>query len=63
MKAVLLLPLAGLAACSAPQVWQTGQAWQQNQCQRVVDADERSRCLKDASGSYEDYRREAERVK
>ncbi len=55
--------LLGLAACSTQQAYGIGQAWQRNECVRIVDAQERSRCLASTSTSYEDYKRQSEAVK
>jgi hypothetical protein len=67
--ATMHLPLPTLAAlaalccaagCSSQQAYGTGQAWQRNECQKIADAQRRSRCLESANQSYEDYQREAE---
>lgn len=49
-----------LAACSQPGIYGAGQAWQRNECQKLADAQERSRCLASNSRSYEEYRRQRE---
>lgn len=55
---VLALPLAG---CSSQQLYGVGQGWQQQECaRRIADAQERSRCMSSAQGSYEQYRQESE---
>jgi len=46
--------------CTSQQLYGTGQAWQRNECQKIPDAQERSRCLSNASTSYEDYKRQSE---
>jgi hypothetical protein len=48
-----------LAACSGQQTYGIGQAWQRNQCFKIDDAQERSRCLESADTSYEQYRRQS----
>jgi len=49
-----------LAACSAQQLYGAGQAWQKQECNKIVDAQERGRCMASTKGSYEDYRRQTE---
>jgi hypothetical protein len=46
--------------CSSRQMYYTGQAWQQNQCNRMIDDSERQRCLIKSNMSYEDYKRQTE---
>jgi hypothetical protein len=56
--ALLLPPL--VAACSTQQVYGAGQAWQKAECSRIVDAQERSRCMASTNTSYEEYKRQQE---
>jgi hypothetical protein len=49
-----------LTACSWQQLYGVGQAWQRNECFKINDQQERSRCLSSSSTSYERYKREAE---
>jgi hypothetical protein len=51
-----------LPACSAPQLYQTTQAWQRNQCYQLEDAQERNRCLSRADDSFDDYQKQSETV-
>jgi hypothetical protein len=48
-----------LSACSSQQLYGVGQAWQRNECFKITDQQERSRCLSSSSTSYEQYKREA----
>jgi hypothetical protein len=50
----------GLGACSSQQAYGAAQAWQRNECFKINDAQERSRCLASTSTSYEDYKRQAD---
>jgi hypothetical protein len=65
VKRFLLVPLAALAvvnvlgACSSQQLYGAGQAWQRNECIKINDQQERSRCLASSAASYEQYQREA----
>ena len=52
--------MLSLSACSAEQVYGSGQAWQQNQCGRIVDKAEYDRCMSKASPTYDWYKRETE---
>jgi hypothetical protein len=61
--AVLLAAAALGAGCTARQVYGTGQAWQQQACNRLPDLQERDRCMASTAMSYDDYRREADRGK
>jgi len=64
MRPVTLLcalgALTGLAACSTQTAYHSTQNWQRQQCFKIDDVQQRQRCLKSASTSYEDYRRETE---
>jgi hypothetical protein len=60
---LLVLSLALVApvifgGCSAQQLYGAGQAWQKNECLRIIDAQDRSRCLSSTATSYEQYKRE-----
>ena len=64
MRVCLLLTtvslLCLLTSCSGQQMYGAGQAWQRNQCFKISDAQERSRCLETANASYEQYQRKTE---
>lgn len=51
-----------LAGCSSRQVYDGAAGWRQNECDRIVDAAERSRCLDTANLEYERYRRERDKA-
>jgi hypothetical protein len=57
---VLALASLGLAGCSSQQLYGAGQGWQRAECNKIMDAQERSRCMASASTSYEDYRKQSE---
>lgn len=46
------------AGCSAQQMFATGQAYQQNQCLRILDKLQRDYCMSQISIGYEEYKRE-----
>jgi hypothetical protein len=54
-----LVPLPALVACSTEMVYLSAQQWQKNECGRLPDHEERTRCEKNASLSYERYQAEA----
>lgn len=60
LGAALALLLAG---CSSQQLYGAGQAWQRNECQRIQNAEERSRCMQSTARSYDEYQKDAAAVK
>jgi len=57
---VLLIVLTVAAhGCTSQQLYGSGQAWQKQECSKVMDAQQRARCMDSAARSYEEYRREA----
>lgn len=52
--------MLALAACTGPQLYGTGQAWQRQQCDRLPDAQDRARCLERASVPQDVYQRDRE---
>jgi hypothetical protein len=48
-----------LAGCSTQVLYNSAQAWQKQECLKLQDRDERTRCEKSAARSYEDYQAEA----
>jgi hypothetical protein len=61
--AFLALLAIALVGCSSRQLHGAGQAWQRNECIKIPDQQERSRCLSSAAASYEQYQREAAAAK
>lgn len=43
--------------CTSKQVYDTGQGWQRRECNKIVDQNERNRCMNDVNTTYEDYKR------
>jgi hypothetical protein len=56
--ALILLTATG---CTSRQVYDTGQSYQRNRCERLLDQAERQRCLERAGTTYDDYKQETER--
>ena len=65
LHAPLLLAacMAFLSACSAQQGYASAQSWQRNQCSKIVDAQERIKCMRDADTSYDQYKKDADAIK
>ncbi|WP_295623535.1 hypothetical protein [uncultured Nitrosomonas sp.] len=49
----------GLAGCSTQQLYTTGQSWQRNECNRLMDHQDRDHCLSSTSTSYETYKKQS----
>jgi hypothetical protein len=60
------LSLAGLlasalcAACSTQQTYATGQAWQRGECNKIIDTQDRRRCMERANESFDTYQRQVD---
>lgn len=57
------LAAAALAGCSPQQWYVSGQTWQRQACDRMVEGRERERCLERAGQPYDAYRRSVEAAK
>lgn len=58
-----LISMIGLSGCSSQQLYGVGQAWQENECNKIVDMQERNRCMSGTATSYEDYKRQSDAAK
>jgi hypothetical protein len=58
--AIVLAALPALTGCSAQQGYAGAQSWKRNQCSKIVDAQERIRCLREADISYDNYNKASE---
>lgn len=56
---LLTVSATGQSGCSTQQLYNTGQSWQRNQCNQIIDQHERNRCLANASTSYEAYKKQS----
>ena len=54
------IAIAAASGCTTRQMYATGQEWQRNQCNRIIDNVERNRCLEQVNTSYENYKRQNE---
>ena len=52
-----------LSGCSSRQLYGVGQEWQKNECNKIVDMQERNRCMSATATSYEDYKRQSDAAK
>lgn len=57
--AAIVLTITG---CAAQQLYTTGQAWQRNECYRMLDQLERERCLSNANTPYETYKKQSDPI-
>ena len=60
---IALLSAVCLSSCSSQQFYGVGQGWQKNECNRIIDTQERNRCMNSTRTSYEDYKRQSEAAK
>jgi hypothetical protein len=60
---MILLTVTQLAACSARQAYGSAQAWQRNECKKLIDKTDYDRCMSSAATDYETYRRQTEELK
>jgi hypothetical protein len=67
MKKVLILincmATTAMSACTTEQIYNSGQAWQQNQCGRYQNKADYDRCMSSAAPNYDTYKREVESSK
>ena len=50
------------AGCSAQHMFATGQAYQRDQCLRILDKLQRDNCMGQISTDYEEYKRETNAI-
>ncbi|MBP6058872.1 MAG: hypothetical protein KA524_10755 [Nitrosomonas sp.] len=56
---LLTVAITSQSGCSTQQLYNTGQSWQRNECNRLMDQQERDRCLSSTSTSYEAYKKQS----
>lgn len=49
-------------ACSSQQAYDLGQTWQRNECDKILDMQERQRCIHSASTPYDAYQRQRQDI-
>ena len=57
---VILVVSCLLAACSSRQLYDSAQGWQRNECNRLLDLQDRRRCMESTATSYDDYKRQTD---
>jgi hypothetical protein len=62
---ITLSALAALtmSACSSETLYLSGQSWQRNECNKLVDVQDRQRCIQKVDKPYDAYKQEAEGAK
>ncbi|NOS73026.1 MAG: hypothetical protein HOP36_00515 [Methyloglobulus sp.] len=60
LPTITLLIFLYLMGCTAHPAYSIGQSWRDNQCDNIMDAEERNRCISGAKQSYDDYKRESD---
>lgn len=58
-KTLFMMLLAALSGCTSQQLYASGQGWQKQECQKILDREQRMRCEHSAATSYERYQAEA----
>lgn len=56
--AVMLLAGVLGAGCQSAQWGGAGEAWQANECRKIIDVAERKRCLDSNAATFEEFRRQ-----
>ena len=57
---VILVVCCLLASCSSRQLYDSAQGWQRNECNRLLDLQDRKRCMESTATSYDDYKRQTD---
>ena len=52
-----------LACCAGQDIYQTSQGFRRAQCERILEADRRADCLRNADRDWESYERDRERAR
>ena len=52
-----------LVGCSSQQLYATSQGWQKQECQKILEREQRMRCEQSAATSYERYQADATAAK
>ena len=62
LLALIAASLLG-AACSSQQTYASGQTLQRNECNKIIDMQERQRCVAKANDSYDTYQKQVDDLK
>jgi hypothetical protein len=52
-----------LPACTSQMAYESGQAWQRNACDKIIDMQERQRCMARVNLPYDRYQRQADEAR
>jgi len=52
-----------LAGCAGKDLYQTSQGFRRAQCERILEADRRADCMRNADRDWESYERDRERAR
>jgi hypothetical protein len=55
--------ILAVTGCSQHVAYESGQAWQRQECNKLADFAERQRCIDKANASYDRYQRQTEELK
>jgi uncharacterized protein YceK len=56
----IIFILTLISGCSSQQAYNTGQAYQRNECNKINDNAERGSCMDAANKTFEEYNRQKE---
>lgn len=56
LVSVLMAWALAVSGCSSEQVYNAAQGWRRNECYKIVDLEQRDRCLVEAGRTYDAYR-------
>jgi hypothetical protein len=56
MLAAMMAVAVVSPACSGRQAYDAGYGWRMHECQRILDDNERARCLETAKMDYDTYK-------
>jgi hypothetical protein len=60
LSTIALLVISYLTGCSAHPAYNIGQSLRDYQCDNIVDAEERNRCISSARQPYDEYKRKTD---
>lgn len=60
---LVYLSMSDLSGCSSQQLYSAGEEWKKNECNKLIDVQEKNRCMKNKPNSYEDYKRQTEEAR
>jgi hypothetical protein len=58
--ALWLTSSIAIVGCTSQQLYSSGQAWQQNECNKINDSIERDKCMASAKISFDKYKKQSD---